>query len=116
MPGALAAQAVQIFMQEWRLSLRRESLERALQRGMALFSCAHKSNAIECHRMPSNAIESNGIECFCLLHATFVQDPEGQGCLVDWACSTAGRAPKLSRRGDFQDGRGGRDGRDGCQS
>ena len=25
-----------------------------------------------------------------------------QGCLVDWACSTAQRAPKLSRRGDFQ--------------
>ena len=25
-----------------------------------------------------------------------------QGCLVDWACSTAGKAPKLQRRGDFQ--------------
>lgn len=25
-----------------------------------------------------------------------------QGCLVDWACSSASKAPKLHRRGDFQ--------------
>eukprot|EP00434_Breviolum_minutum_P004168 symbB.v1.2.003674.t2/scaffold175.1/size369221/30 len=27
-----------------------------------------------------------------------------QGCLVDWACSTTAKAPKLQRRGDFQAG------------